>query len=101
MSLLRGEQENVKASLGVAQTWLNAYFDKESAAYKNFENTIARISASNLNPALPDITKSHQALRRFSNGKSASKVKAKKSVQSTIKKQPVVKPETPVNGAAK
>ena len=90
LSLLRGEQENVKASLAVAKTWLHAYFDRESAAYKNFETTMSRISATNLNPALPDITKSHKALRRFSNGKSSNK-KTGKSSQPAIKKQVVVK----------
>ena len=101
LSLLRGEQNNVKASLDVAQSWLNAYFDKESAAYKNFENTLARISASNLNPVLPDITKSHKALRRFSHGKNDAKIKTEKPVQSTVKKQVVVKPEPPVSGVVK
>lgn len=91
LALLRGEQDNMKASLDVAQQWLQAYFDRDSAAYKNFTDTISRISSTTLNPSLPDISRSLRELRQFNEGKKAGKTK---TGNNTAKKIQTNKPAT-------
>lgn len=69
LAILRGEQVNLKASLDVAQEWLQAYFDRDTASYKNFDATLSRIKQTNLSPAIPDISGSIKALKIFISSK--------------------------------
>ena len=72
LALLRGEEKNLKASLDVAEKWINGYFDHETTAYKHFESTIARIKNTNLTPQLPDISNSLRALQKYKDSKGVS-----------------------------
>ncbi len=72
LALLTGDEKNLKTSLEVAEKWINGYFDHETAAYKNFESTIARIKNTNLTPQLPDISRSLRAVRQYKDSKGSS-----------------------------
>lgn len=85
LALLRNEPANLKISLDVAHKWLEAYFDKDTAAYANFVATLKRIQAAKLTATFPDITNSVVVLREY---------KEKKARESANKVSSLPKPKT-------
>ncbi len=103
LALLRNEPANLKISLDVAHKWLEAYFDKDTAAYANFVATMERIQAAKLTATFPDITKSVAVLRGYKERKaresanklsSISKTKPKPKKKVVSKVTPATEPET-------
>ena len=65
LALLRSEQAIFEQSLDDASTWLNDYYDRESAPVRSALATIAEIRSSSFNVSLPDISGSLRLLRQF------------------------------------
>ncbi|NOX44097.1 MAG: hypothetical protein GXP19_10245 [Gammaproteobacteria bacterium] len=94
LALLRSEPSNLNASLDVAQQWLQAYFDKDTAAYANFMSTLDRIRSSKLTPVFPDITKSIEVLRKYEADKANKNTGLTSQIKPTKKKE-IVKITSP------
>ena len=65
LALLRGEQAVFEQSLDDASSWLDAYYDTESAQVQSAQQTIAEIRANTTRVAPPDISGSLRLLRQF------------------------------------
>ncbi len=71
LALLRHDAQTFHAALTTAHKWLNTYFDTGSAAVKHMSDTLARLSTTNINPPLPQISSSLKALIELTERKSA------------------------------
>ena len=65
LALLQGEQAVFEQSLDDAATWLEEYFDSESAQVSSALQTIAEIRGGMVAVAKPDISESLRLLRQF------------------------------------
>ena len=65
LALLRGEQAIFQQSLDDASTWLQTYFDTESAQVASAVATLAEIRDEVFTVAKPDISESLRLLRQF------------------------------------
>ena len=87
LALLRSEQAIFQQSLDDASTWLNDYYDRESAPVRSALATIAEIRSSSFNVSLPDISGSLRLLRQFEVLSSAA-ADAEDSVERTPDPEP-------------
>jgi len=58
-------------SLEEVSQWLSSYFEKESAAVSNMQETVKNLRAIELRPAIPDVSGSLRELRSVMNTRSA------------------------------
>jgi len=65
LALLRGEQAVFQQSLDDASTWLDLYYDTESAQVASALQTIAEIRDSMISVTTPDISESLRLLRQY------------------------------------
>ena len=63
LSLLQRDGSSFRDDLGLAVKWLEQYFDMRAPAVKSARDTLQRMSASNLNLALPRLDETQAALR--------------------------------------
>ncbi|MEO5574012.1 MAG: uroporphyrinogen-III C-methyltransferase [Gammaproteobacteria bacterium] len=62
LALLRRDAPSYRATLNTARNWLTIYFDTNTAATRHLLNTLARLSDTEINPPLPEISSSLKAL---------------------------------------
>jgi uroporphyrin-3 C-methyltransferase len=65
IALLRGEQALFDQSLGDAASWLNIYYDAESAPVRSALQTISEMQQSVTPVAFPDLSESLRLLREY------------------------------------
>lgn len=65
LALLRQDTRLFRINLEEARTWIQLYFDPDSAAVKNTINTLDKMSKIELKPAIPDVSGSLRELRRL------------------------------------
>jgi len=63
LAMLRGDQVLFDNSLKMSSQWLGDFFDNEANATTALIGEIAKLQKTDVNPALPDISKSLMALR--------------------------------------
>ena len=68
LSVLRADSGNLRASVVLIQSWLRQYFDTNDSAVINVMETLDRMQAIELQPALPDISSSVETLRAYLRG---------------------------------
>lgn len=68
LSVLRADTGNLRASVVLIQSWLRQYFDTNDSAVINVMETLDRMQAIELKPALPDISSSVESLRAYLRG---------------------------------
>ncbi|MEO5702410.1 MAG: uroporphyrinogen-III C-methyltransferase [Gammaproteobacteria bacterium] len=62
LALLRRDAPTFRATLNTAHAWLKTYFDPNAAATRHMLDTLARLSATDISPPLPEISASLKAL---------------------------------------
>lgn len=72
LALLRRDSATFRATLNTARAWLNTYFDANAPATKHTLETVARLSETEINPALPEISASLKALIELMEDKTAT-----------------------------
>ena len=65
LAVLRADSGNLRASIGLSQSWLRQYFDTKDSAVINVMETLEQMQAIELKPALPDISSSVESLRAY------------------------------------
>ncbi len=70
LALLRHDAQTFRAALITAHKWLNTYFDTASATTQHVSAALARLSTTNINPSLPDISGSLKVLGELMENKS-------------------------------
>ena len=65
LALLRGERAAFQQSLDDSDTWLDDYYDADSAQVQSARQTIAEIRDSLFDITMPDISESLRLLRQF------------------------------------
>ena len=68
LSVLRADTGNLRASVVLIQSWLRQYFDTSDSAVINVMETLDKMQAVELQPALPDISSSVETLRAYLRG---------------------------------
>ena len=99
LALLLGKANVYNERITAAQTWLTQFFDKEDAAVINTQQTLEQLAKVNIEPELPGIDKSYQALKAYLAGVpiKTSKVNDKPAA---AKKAPEKKPAPAVTKPA-
>ncbi|NOX76370.1 MAG: hypothetical protein GXP17_07120 [Gammaproteobacteria bacterium] len=64
LALLRTDTPLFRQYLTEAKTWVTTYFDAESAAVANLQNSLSRLGGEELSPVIPDVSGSLKALRQ-------------------------------------
>jgi len=65
LAILRGEETIFRQSLDDVDAWLAEYYDTDSTAVRSARQTIAEIRDSQVDMAMPDISRSLRLLRQF------------------------------------
>ena len=65
LAILRRDTENLRASLGLVQGWLEKYFDVNDTAVANIMDSLEQMSRVTLRPNIPDISSSLETLRAY------------------------------------
>lgn len=65
LALLSGEAEVYKDRLTMSISWLEHYFDKNSKTTQAVLETLKRIQKENIAPAIPELSRSYQAIQQF------------------------------------
>jgi len=65
LALLRGDEEVFRQSLTDAESWLEEYYDTDSAGVQSAIDTLAGFRGSVLSVSMPDISESLRRLRQF------------------------------------
>jgi uroporphyrin-3 C-methyltransferase len=73
LALLSGENGIYHERLKTAENWLRTWFDVSDDRTRHVLNVIAELDAQNIQPALPDITASYQALKAYRGSQSQSR----------------------------
>jgi len=71
LALLQGDSQTFQSSLNTAKNWVENYFDTSAAGSANLLTSIAPLQSLELNPALPDISRSLKALDSWSSKQNA------------------------------
>lgn len=65
LAMLAGEADIYHERLDTAQKWLLRYFDKKAKSTQLTLDTLKKLRAENIAPALPDTSRAYQALQRY------------------------------------
>jgi len=71
LALLQGDSQTFQSSLNTAKNWVESYFDTSAAGTANLLTSIAPMQSLELNPALPDISRSLKALDNWNSQQKA------------------------------
>ncbi len=71
LALLQRDSQTFQSSLSTTKDWIESYFDTSAASTANLLSSIAPYQAMELNPALPDISRSLKALDTWSSKQQA------------------------------
>jgi uroporphyrin-III C-methyltransferase len=64
-AVLRRDTDNLQVSIDIITEWLNRYFDSSDSGVANILDSLTQMKSLDLNPALPDISSSLEALRSY------------------------------------
>lgn len=107
LALLLGKADVFVERIKAANEWLTRFFDQKDASVQNTQQTLTQLLAVNIEPEIPSIDKSYQALKSYLAGVpikiNKEKEKPAPAVKKVpeVKKAPVVKKATEVKEAPK
>lgn len=92
LALLLGKANVYGERISAAQTWLTRFFDAKDTGVQSTQESLKNLAAVNIEPEIPTIDKSYQALRAYIAGTPAktnnSKTKPAAATRKAIEKAP-------------
>jgi uroporphyrin-3 C-methyltransferase len=85
LALLLGKADVYGERMKTAQEWLSRFFDKDDPAVQNTLQTLAKLAEADIEPKIPDVNKSYQALRSYLAGAPVEKSTAPKETPAPAK----------------
>lgn len=86
LALLHGQTRVYRERLQQARQWIEQYFDTEQNPTRQLLAQLAQLAQTEIHPALPDISGTHQALQEY-----------RQHRQDELKPDPQTEPESPAN----
>ena len=92
LALLLAKGDVFSERITTAQQWLTRFFDVKDPGVQNTMQTLEQLGKANIEPEIPTIDKSYNALKNYLAGNPVTKSKPKKKVKKPVaKKTPEVK----------
>lgn len=96
LALLLAKGDVFSERMATAQQWLARFFDVKDAAVQNTMQTLEKLSQTNIEPEIPGIDKSYNALKDYLAGMPVVKSKPKKKPKAPVTtKAPKIKKPAP------
>ena len=102
LALLLAKGDVFSERISTAQQWLTRFFDVKDASVQNTLQTLEQLGKTNIEPEIPTIDKSYNALKNYLAGNPVVKSKPKKKLKKPVaKKTPEVKKQAAPKAEAK